>query len=135
LIGLLLATPEALGGSPTTQPGTPGSINLLGGPTATPGLLGEATIQAGEGAIQLHLVSLQRTWMRVTVDGEVQFEGRTLPGETYTYNATGQILLLSGNGVALRGFLNNQDLGILGIYGEVINILFTREGAATPTQA
>ena len=133
LTGLLLATPEALGSSPTTLPGTPGSINLLGGPTATPGLLGEATIQTGEGAIQLRLISLQRTWMRVSVDGQVQFEGRTLPGETYTYNATGQILLLSGNGAALRGFLNNQDLGILGIYGEVINIVFTREGAATPT--
>ena len=133
LTGLLLTTLNALGGSPTNLPGTAGSINLLAGSSPTAGLLSQATIQAGEGAIQLRLVSLQRTWMQVTVDGEVQFEGRTLPGETYSFSATGQILLLTGNGAALRGFLNEQDLGILGIYGEVINIVFTREGAATPT--
>ena len=134
LTGLLLSTPQATSGSPTSQPGTPGSINLLEGQTPTPGLFGEATFEVrNTGAIQLRLNSLQRTWMRVTVDGQVQFEGRTQPGETYNFSATGQILLLSGNGAALRAFLNEQDLGFLGIYGEVVNIVFTREGAATPT--
>jgi cytoskeletal protein RodZ len=133
LTGLLLNTPLA-GSSPTGQPGTPGSINLLEGQSPTPGLLGEATIQAGvSGAVQLRLVSLQRTWMRVTVDGAVAFEGRTLVNQTYNFVATGQILLLTGNGQALRGFLNEQDLGFLGVYGEVVNIVFTSAGAATPT--
>src|SRR3972149_1471188 len=81
LTGLLLSTPQATSGSPTSQPGTPGSINLLEGQTPTPGLFGEATFEVGNtGAIQLRLNSLQRTWMRVTVDGQVQFEGRTQPG-------------------------------------------------------
>lgn len=133
LTGLLLATPGGPGGSATAQPGTPGSINLLGAPSATPGLIGEATIQAGEGAIQLRLVSLQRTWMRIVVDGAVQFQGRTLPGDAYSFAAAGQILLLTGNGAALRAFLNEQDLGFLGIYGEVVSLVFTRAGAATPT--
>jgi cytoskeletal protein RodZ len=133
LTGLLLATPGGPEGTTTVLPGTPGSINLLGAPTATPGLIGEATIQVGEGAIQLRLVSLQRTWMRIVVDGEVQFEGRTLPGDTFSFVATGQILLLTGNGAALRAFLNEQDLGFLGIYGEVVSLVFTRAGAATPT--
>ena len=134
LTGLLLATPAAPGGPLTPLPGTPGSINLLEDASPTPGLLGEATIEVGnEGAIQLRLIALQRTWLRVTVDGGVEFEGRSLPGEIYTFSATEQILLLTGNGAALRGFLNEQDLGILGIYGEVVNIVFTREGAATPT--
>jgi hypothetical protein len=107
---------------------------LLAQQSPTPGLLGESTIQVSSfGGVSLRLISLARTWMRVTVDGQVQFEGRTLPGETYMYNAAGQILLLSGNGAALRAFLNDQDLGILGIFGEVVNITFSPEGAATPT--
>lgn len=133
LTGLLLSTPQATGGSPTAV-GTPGSINLLEGNSPTPGLLGQVTIDLGAaGAIQLRLFSLQRTWMRVTVDGQVAFEGRTQPGDTYTFNAANQVLVLTGNASALRAFLNEQDLGILGIYGEVINVVFTREGAATPT--
>lgn len=133
LTGLLLATPQPTGGSATVV-GTGSSINLLEQQTPTPGLLGEATIEAGVfGNIALRLISLQRTWMRVTVDGEVQFQGRTLPGQTYPFNATAQIVLFTGNAAALRGFLNDQDLGILGIYGEVITIVFSPAGAATPT--
>ncbi|MEX2162475.1 MAG: RodZ domain-containing protein [Anaerolineales bacterium] len=134
LANLLLATQQPSGGSETSVPGTPGSINLLEQESATPGLLGEATIQVGNlSGVSLRLISMQRTWMRITVDGNVEFEGRTVPGETYTFAAATQITLLSGNGSALRGFLNELDLGILGIYGEVVNIVFTRQGAATPT--
>ncbi|MEX2143898.1 MAG: RodZ domain-containing protein [Anaerolineales bacterium] len=134
LTGLLLTTPQASGGSPTLLPGTAQSINLLEGQTATPGLLGGATLEVGTlGAIQLRLISVQRTWMRVIVDGQMAFEGRTLANQTYSFTAIEQILLLTGNGAALRGFLNEQDLGFLGVYGEVSNLVFTREGAATPT--
>lgn len=133
LTNLLLATPAPVG-SQDPNVATPGSINLLEQQSPTPGLFGQSTIQVSSfGGVSLRLISLARTWMRVTVDGQIQFEGRTLPGEIYTYNAAGQILLLSGNGAALRAFLNEQDLGILGIYGEVVNITFSPEGAATPT--
>jgi hypothetical protein len=71
--------------------------------------------------------------MRVIADGRVEFEGRTLPGESYAFTAAGQIVLLTGNGSALRAFLNDQDLGILGLYGQVVEVVFSAEGAATPT--
>lgn len=133
LTGLLLSTPQPTVGSPTAA-SPAGSINLLEQQTPTPGLLGEATIEAGAfGNIALRVISLQRNWMRVTVDGQIQFEGRTLPGQSYPFNATGQIVLFTGNAAGLRAFLNEQDLGILGIYGEVITIVFTQSGAATPT--
>lgn len=135
LIGLLLPSegaPAAVTGTPVGGSGE--SINLLGQETPTPGLLGEATIQAGAfGNIAVRLIATQRTWMRVNVDGRVEFEGRTLPGESYTFTATGQIVLLTGNGSALRAFLNEQDLGILGLYGQVVEVVFSAEGAATPT--
>jgi hypothetical protein len=133
LTGLLLSTPQPTLGSPTAA-SSAGSINLLEQQTPTPGLLGQATIEAGAfGNIALRVISLQRNWMRVTVDGQVQFEGRTLPGQSYPFNATGQIVLFTGNAAGLRAFLNDQELGILGIYGEVITIVFTQSGAATPT--
>jgi cytoskeletal protein RodZ len=121
-------------GTPSAAPGTNESINLLAQQTATPGLLGEATIQVtGSGAINLRLLATQRTWMRVTTDGSVAFEGRTVPGQSYNFAANGQILLLTGNGSGLRAFLNDQDLGIVGVFGEVVNIIFNAQGAATPT--
>jgi len=135
LIGLLLPSENvAVAATLTLASGSGESINLLGQETPTPGLLGEATIQAGAfGNIALRLISTQRTWMRITVDGRVEFEGRTLPGDSYAFTAASQIVLITGNGSALRAFLNEQDLGILGLYGQVVEIVFSAEGAATPT--
>ncbi len=134
LTGLLLNTPEPLS-LDQTPAGTPGSINLLGDQaTPTPGVLGEATIEVGaSGTVSIRLLALQRTWMQVTVDGEIQFEGRTLPGRSYTFNALNQISLVVGNGAAVRAFLNEQDLGLLGNYSAVVHIIFSQQGAATPT--
>lgn len=112
------------------------SINLLGSPTptTTAALLGATTIEAGSGGnINLRLLSMQRVWMRVTADGQVQFEGRTNPGQNYSFSANGQILLLTGNGAGLRAFLNEQDMGIVGLFGEVVSVIFNAQGAATPT--
>jgi cytoskeletal protein RodZ len=132
-LGSLLLPSSTPGASPSPA-GTGESINLLGQATATPGLLGEATIQVTSGGnINLRLLSLQRAWMRVTVDGNVQFEGRTAPGQSYAFSANGQILLLTGNGAGLRAFLNDQDLGIVGVLGEVVSVVFNAQGASTPT--
>lgn len=124
------ATPDPQNGQTGSE-----SINLLGSPTPTntPGLLGETTVQAGTGNINLRLLSLQRVWMRVVVDGQVQFEGRTNPGQNYSYSANGQIVLLTGSGAGLRAFLNEQDLGIVGLFGEVSTVVFNAQGAATAT--
>lgn len=134
LANVLLPTSTLGIGTPSVAAGTGESINLLSQQTATPGLLGEATIQAtGSGAINVRLLALQRTWMRVISDGNVAFEGRTVPGQSYNFAASGQILLLTGNGSGLRAFLNDQDLGIVGLFGEVVNLVFNAQGAATPT--
>ncbi len=134
LVNLLLPSASATLGALTAPASTEESINLLEQPTANPGLVGEATIQAAStGNIAVRLVATQRSWMRVTVDGRVEFEGRTIPGQSYNFAANGQILLLTGNAAALRVFFNDQDLGILGIYGEVVQVVFNAQGAATPT--
>lgn len=126
------ATPTL--GTTTPIGATQDPINLVQQQTQAPGFVGEATIAIAEGrALGVRVLATQRTWMRVTVDGQTQFEGRTEPGQNYTFNASNQIFLLTGNGSALRIFFNEQDLGILGIYGEVVSVVFTAQGAATPT--
>lgn len=87
---------------------------------------------AGLGGVQIHLVVRQRSWVRVTVDGEIEFEGRVSPGNAYTYSGTEQVEILAGNGAALHVYHNQNDLGPLGAFGEVVNRIYTPEGVATP---
>ncbi|MES0359864.1 MAG: RodZ domain-containing protein [Anaerolineales bacterium] len=83
--------------------------------------------------VQIHVSVLQRAWMRVTVDGNIEFEGRVIPGSVYTFSGEFQIELLTGNGAALQVFFNETDLGVLGVYGEVVYRVFTPEGVLLPT--
>lgn len=88
---------------------------------------------ASNAPIQLYISVLQRAWMRVTVDGVIEFEGRVIPGSAYTFAGEDQIELLTGNGAALQVFFNESDLGVLGVYGEVVDRVFTPEGLLLPT--
>jgi cytoskeletal protein RodZ len=85
------------------------------------------------GAIQLSISVIQRAWMRVIVDGEIEFEGRVIPGSAYQFSGQEGIELLTGNGGALQIFFNQNDLGVLGDYGEVVFRVFTAEGMLLPT--
>lgn len=83
--------------------------------------------------VQIYVSVLQRAWMRVTVDGDIEFEGRVIPGSAYPFSGEFQIELLTGNGAALQVFFNETDLGVLGVYGEVVYRVFTLEGILLPT--
>lgn len=88
---------------------------------------------ANAAPLQLYIVARQRAWMRVTVDGEVEFEGRIIPGNAYTFSGEERILLLTGNGAALEAYFNQEYLGALGELGEVINLDFSASGLSIPT--
>ncbi len=83
--------------------------------------------------VQVNIVALERTYLRVIVDGEVAFEGRVTPGTAYPFEAATQIEILAGNGAALRLMYNLRDMGLLGGYGEVVNLIYRAEGVITPT--
>jgi cytoskeletal protein RodZ len=121
-------TPESLaagelppvGVETTEQPGLEGTpATPLPGDTGAP--------------VQVSITVLQRAWMRVTVDTEVEFEGRVLPGSAYTFAGDVQIELLTSNGAALQVFYNQTDMGVLGVYGEVVSQIYTAEGVVEPT--
>lgn len=82
--------------------------------------------------VNVSLAVNQRAWVRVTVDGNVEFEGRVLPGSAYTFSGDEEVSILTGNGAALQVYFNDQDLGTMGIYGEVVNRVFTPEGMVLP---
>jgi len=87
----------------------------------------------GSAPISVYIVASQRAWMRVTVDTTIVFEGRVVPGNAYPFTGRESIELLTGNGAALQVIYNENDLGTLGIMGEVVEIAFTRDGTVVPT--
>jgi cytoskeletal protein RodZ len=88
---------------------------------------------AGQSNINLYVIVRQRTYLRVSVDGNIEFEGRTTKGSTLAFTGNQTVEILTGNAAALQVFFNEQDLGSLGIIGEVINLVFTRDGVIIPT--
>jgi len=83
--------------------------------------------------IQLVIVAYQRAYMKVTVDGKEEFSGRVIPGNVYSYSGKTKISLLTGNGAALQVYYNQQDQGIIGFLGEVVELEFTSQAMVTPT--
>jgi cytoskeletal protein RodZ len=120
------STPAAEGESPDAESpqGTSGAAGSTGIGTPPP---------ASSGAVQVYITIRQRAWMRVTVDGEVQFDGRVIPGSAYQFGGEAQVEIQTGNGAGLQIFFNGQDLGPMGLFGQVIQRVFTPLGIETPT--
>jgi cytoskeleton protein RodZ len=91
----------------------------------------------GNGPLQVYIISRQRAWLRVVVDGKKVFEGRVLPGNAYPYSGNQQIEVITGNAGAISlSYLQNgaqNDMGVLGTIGEVKSLIFTNQGVYTPT--
>jgi cytoskeleton protein RodZ len=126
----------------------PSAVALAGTSVPTSGLLDlgkmTATLQSQEPPaglptipegvnIQINIIAVERTYLRVIVDGETAFEGRVTPGTAYPFEADTQIEILVGNGAALRLTYNLRDMGLLGKYGEVVNLIYLRNEVVTPT--
>jgi len=143
---MLLASPEVIAspGMPAVEPQTSAQpaagTSAVGTPdeaaaTPTPGssLESSTLLPLQEGTFQVSVVALQRVWMKVLVDGQVEFMGRTKPGSVYTYPADERVELLTGNAAGIQVVFNQEPLGQLGNWSEVVHRVFTRDGAFAPT--
>ena len=83
--------------------------------------------------VQIFVKANQRALMNVKADGKEVFSGRTLPNNTYPFDAENNIELTVSNGNAVSVTYNQQNLGQLGSLGEVVSIIFSPAMAATPT--
>ena len=139
------AVAEILLPSPTatelaiTPDGTPGEIEVDISPTPQDEGGDQELVQTptpaltGNEKIQVQLITIQRAWVRVTVDNIIAFEGRLLPGSVKLFGGELSIEVLTGNAGGVEVIYNQQDLGAMGLYGEVINRIYTPDGVATPT--
>lgn len=86
------------------------------------------------GQIVLELRITQRTWVRVTVDGEVAEEGTFEADTIRTWEANESITVRTGNAGGVSLTLNDQDLGPLGEVGQVVERTWVVEqGQVTET--
>lgn len=93
----------------------------------------ESAEETSTSPVRIFVTANQRAYMRVTADGKEVFSGRTLPGNTYPFDAESLIELTTGNAAALSVVYNQQNLGTLGNLGQILTINFSPYIAATPT--
>lgn len=99
--------------------------------TPTPGVILPTLLPPD--MVQVTVNVLERTFMRVLVDGKVKFEGRPIPGTAYSFEGKDQVEIWSGSGAALQVIYNQKDQGRLGGVGEVVIRIYTRQAILTPT--
>ena len=99
----------------------------------TDALTGDLLPAGAPGKVQIYISVRQRAWMRVLVDGEIEFEGRVLPGSAYTFIGNSQVEILTGNGAALQVYFGQSDLGQMGTFGQVVDHIYTAQGIVNPT--
>ncbi len=83
--------------------------------------------------VTVNVFALERVFVRISVDGEIVFEGRMSPRESKVFEAEDQVVVLTGDGSALRITYNGTDLGLMGGVGEVVSRVYLISGVATPT--
>ena len=114
--------------------------------TPTPSLAGTETIlptmgvteigtipAAGPGQVQVVVVSTEDSYLRVTVDGKSQFDGRIAQGTAYSFSGNTQIEVLTGNGAGISILFNQGNLGPMGRFGEVVDRIYTAKAILNPT--
>ncbi|HNS36657.1 MAG TPA: DUF4115 domain-containing protein [Anaerolineaceae bacterium] len=127
---LLTTTPLAL---PTSDLPVTESTGI------SPEMPGDATVPTltlaplNTDPMQIVVIGLQRTYLKVTVDGAEVFSGRVVPGNAYNFSGSEQIELITGNAAGVQIFYNQSDLGTLGAIGQVVSFIFTPGEVITPT--
>lgn len=68
--------------------------------------------------ILLRLDITERTWMEVTIDGDVVFTGIARAEDVFEWEAQSEVKLLTGNAIGIVATINDVQLGRLGGRGE-----------------
>lgn len=132
------ATPNLPTGSVSTVvlTGIPASTIITGTlevDQAATSVVYEPTPGKANAPLQVYVIAQRSVWMRIIVDGETAFEGRVISGSAYSFSGNEYIEFLTGDGGGLQVFYNQQDLGFLGAYGEVVERTFSITGIQTAT--
>ncbi|MBI4321037.1 MAG: helix-turn-helix domain-containing protein [Chloroflexi bacterium] len=69
---------------------------------------------------------VERSWLRVTTDDKLVFEGSLPEGTTQTWVAMEKIVVRTGNGAGVEVAVNGKKQGLMGSRGEVLEKQWTR---------
>jgi cytoskeleton protein RodZ len=126
--------------SPTSQEGTPQGSPALGtgtlqstGLASIIGALNFTPLPSGNDPIQIYVIARETTWVRVTADDNVVFQGRIQAGSAFPFTGTKKVEVLTGNAAALQVYFNQIDLGSLGSMAQVVDLVFNDKGLILPT--
>lgn len=121
-------TPEATqtpAGAPTETPATPATLTSAT-PTATPQPSPTPTATPIQ-QLTMRMEIVERAWVRVTVDGEVQIESLLDPVYVQEFVAQQSIELRTGNAAGVILTLNGELLPPLGETAEVVDLIWAIE--------
>lgn len=111
---------ESLDPNVTPQPIVPTGRNNPGIDTPAPPTPTRPPLPAVMEVVNLRLDITERTWLRVTIDGNVVLEGQVKLGDgPYEWEALEEATLLTGNGAGVFVSINGIELGRLAGRGEV----------------
>jgi cytoskeleton protein RodZ len=83
--------------------------------------------------VQVTTIITGDTWMRVTVDGKVEFQGRALAGSANTYDGVDKVDVLVADGSQVQIIYNQSNLGPMGDSGAISEIIYTPKEVLPPT--
>jgi transcriptional regulator with XRE-family HTH domain len=109
--------------------------SVLDQPTVTPSATVMATPKPTQGisipeqqmfnSVFVILDVTQRTWARIVVDGQVQFQGIAVPGTRLQYQGASAVQIYAGNAAGLEAVVNDVTIGALGTRGEIVDLSFS----------
>lgn len=137
--GLLVTIEDLTEGEPTPSPEALRQAEIITStptvPIATPtlNLLPPPEFEGGS-ELFIIIVAEQRSWVRISIDGSVTFEGIVAPPDQLQYPANQSITLRTSNAGGLNVTINNQEFR-LGEARQAFEQTFTLDGLVTPTFA
>lgn len=81
-----------------------------------------------DGTVRVRLVPTHHTWVRVSADAAVVFEGIAEPQQVVEASAREILIVTTGNGGAFQLYVNGTDWGMLGRQDEVVRRAWTPQG-------
>ena len=107
-------------------------ISTPGGVIETPNLF-EIPTTAKLSPVQVVTAISGSTWMRVTVDGKIEFQGRINSGSAFTFNGNEKVEILTADGSLVQIIFNGEDLGQMGDSRTITEMVYTPQGVLLPT--
>ena len=126
---LLQASPQAGTGTPSPTGNGEAGTSLPSANTT----INVTLPAAGQGPVQIVVVALDEAYVRVTVDGVKQFDGRISAGSAQPFSGNSQIEVLTGSGASISILYNQSNLGPMGNLGEVVDRIYTAKAILNPT--